>query len=208
MDGALRDVNEEWFFLGSGFVDEFQTKVDKQIGGKPVRAENRIALRIFFAVEIKLFGAVAVGFDRKINFAECGIERAHEAVLPRDATVLLAEMPFAGHGGEVTGIAQDFGNRHAAREKDAVEAARLWFDFIVEPAHAGLLRIQAAEESGARGATAWRVVKLAETQSISGERVQIRRGDFAAETADVGEAHVVDEHDDDVRALGGDGVTG
>ena len=55
-----------------------------------------------------------------------------------------------------------------------------------------------------RGATAGRVVKLRETEPAGSERVEVRRLNLAAVTADVGEAHVVTHDDDDAWFLGCD----
>ena len=68
---------------------------------------------------------------------------------------------------------------------------------------ADLLGVVAGEERGARGPAAGRVVELREAQAVGGERVEVRRGDFAAVAAGVGEAHVVGEEDQEVGRLRG-----
>jgi len=60
------------------------------------------------------------------------------------------------------------------------------------------MRIQSREQRRPRGAAARGVVELRETQPARRELVEVRRGDFAAVAAEVGEAHVIDEDDDDV----------
>src|SRR5688572_17680814 len=65
-------------------------------------------------------------------------------------------------------------------------------------AHAGLVRVYASQQAGARRRTARRAVKLAVADAARGKCVEIWCGDLAAVRADVGPSHVVDENDDDV----------
>ncbi len=62
--------------------------------------------------------------------------------------------------------------------------------------------IEAGEECGAGGAAAGRVVELGEADALGGQLANIGGGHFAAVALEVGEAHVVDEDDDDVGAVG------
>ena len=66
-------------------------------------------------------------------------------------------------------------------------------------ADARLVRIQAGEQARPGRAAAGRVVELREPQAAGGQPVEVRRVDLAAVAADVREAHVVGEDDDDVR---------
>ena len=63
---------------------------------------------------------------------------------------------------------------------------------------ARLMRMQPREQRRARGTASRRVVELGEAHAAPGERIQIRRRNLAAVTADVREPHVVRENDDDV----------
>ena len=53
----------------------------------------------------------------------------------------------------------------------------------------------------ARGAATRRVVELREANAALRERIDVRRGNLAAVAAEVGEAHVIHEDDEDVGAL-------
>jgi hypothetical protein len=68
--------------------------------------------------------------------------------------------------------------------------------------HAGLVRIEAGEQARPRRATARGVVELREAEAVGGECVECGRVDLAAVAAEIGEAHVVGEDDDDVGLLG------
>jgi len=121
---------------------------------------------------------------------------AFEAPLARPLFRGRADVPFAGHRREVTRAAQHFGDGQAAViEEPPIAGQSLVLDHV---AHAGLMRIQAGEQGGARGTTAARVVKLRETQPTGGEPIQVWRGNLTTITTDVRETHVVHENDDDV----------
>ena len=72
-----------------------------------------------------------------------------------------------------------------------------------------LLRVIAGEHRRARRPAARGVVELREAQTAFGERVEIRRLDFAAVTTEVGIAEVIGKDEKDVwprgRFLGGVG---
>ena len=75
-------------------------------------------------------------------------------------------------------------------------------------AHAGVMRIEAGEQCGARGAAAGGIVELGEAHAGSGQFVDVGGWDFAAVAGKVGEAHVIDEDDDDVGPRGGGAAQG
>jgi hypothetical protein len=58
--------------------------------------------------------------------------------------------------------------------------------------------IQPREQRRPRRAATGRVVKLREPQPVGGERIEIRRLDLAAVAAQIAEAHVISENDDDI----------
>ena len=64
------------------------------------------------------------------------------------------------------------------------------------------MRIHAAQQYGARGRATRVRVEVCEAHAFPGQVVEVRRLDLAAERAQVGEAEVVAEDDDDVRSLG------
>ena len=119
--------------------------------------------------------------------------------------MLLAEVPLARHRREVAGVAEDFGDRHRSGQEPAANPFRVRLDPIIEPAHSGLVRIEARQQRRPRGAAPRRVISLREANTPSGEPVEIRRRNLAAVRADVGEAQVVDQHDDDVGPIVRDG---
>jgi hypothetical protein len=76
-------------------------------------------------------------------------------------------------------------------------------------ADAGLVGVEAREQRRARGAAAADVVELSEADAVGGEAVDVERGNLRAVAAEVGEAEIVGEEDDDVRARRGvDGAGG
>ena len=115
--------------------------------------------------------------------------------------MVLAHVPLAGHGGEVARAAQHLGDGDAA----VVEPAAVAGHAVVlgHVPDAGLVRIQAGQQRGARRAAAAGVVELREAQAAGGQLVEVRRGDFAAVAADVGEAHVVHQDQRRCWAFGG-----
>ncbi len=126
------------------------------------------------------------------------VKHAIKAALPGRRTVLLAEMPLAGHGGEVAGFAQHFGHRYALFVEPSGCARRTFTDDVIQMPHPGLMWIESGQQAGTRGRTTRRVVKLREAHSLCRQRVKIGRRNFAAITPDVRPAHVVDKNDDDV----------
>jgi len=64
---------------------------------------------------------------------------------------------------------------------------------------ADLLRVVAGEQGGARRPAAGGVVELGVTQSVRGERVEVRRRNLRTVAAEIGEAEVVREDEKDVR---------
>ncbi len=105
-------------------------------------------------------------------------------------------MPFAGHGGEITGVAEHFGDGDAI----VIEATAIARDVVVirHVADAGLVRIKAGEQGRATGAAAAGVVELREAQAGAGELVEVGSGNLAAVATDIGKAEVIGENDDDV----------
>jgi hypothetical protein len=70
-------------------------------------------------------------------------------------------------------------------------------------ADAGLMRIEAGEERGPRGAAAGGVVELSEAEAAGGEGVEMRRADFAAVAAQLGVAEIVGQDQNHVGFFGG-----
>ena len=62
--------------------------------------------------------------------------------------------------------------------------------------------MEPSQERGTRGTAASGVIEVREPETADGQRIKIRRGNLAAEAADIGIAHIVGEDDDDVGPLG------
>ncbi len=106
------------------------------------------------------------------------------------------EMPFAGHGGAVAGGAEGFGDGGTIlAEVAAVAGAAVVIDHVAD---AGLVGVEAGHEGGAGGAAAGAVVELGVASAAGGEGIDIGGFDFRAVAADVGEAEIVGEEDDDI----------
>ena len=106
-----------------------------------------------------------------------------EVALKAEVGGLFAEVPFAGHGGEVTSGREHFGENDGA----------------LEALVAGLAAPTAAEEADAAAVALRRVVELGEAQAARGEFVEVGRFDLAAVATEVGEAHVVGHDEEEIR---------
>ena len=76
-------------------------------------------------------------------------------------------MPLAGHGGEVAGLAQHFGDGDAV----VVQLAAITGYALVRrhPADAGLMRVESGQQRGSRRAAATGVVELREPRTARGQ---------------------------------------
>jgi hypothetical protein len=210
---VVRQVEEERLAGLARVVDEPKAEVRPQVRRVPVVAEDGRAARRGNAVEVE--GLASPGGQRIVPAAEALVGEKHaagaqaqhavEAALPGRRPVVLAQVPLAGHRGEVAGLAQHLGDRDAAVAEPAGGARRALADDIVEVAHARLVRVQAGQQARARRRAARRGVELREADAGACERVEVRGGNLAAVGTDVGPAHVVDEHHDDVRPRDGAG---
>ena len=137
-----------------------------------------------------------------------GAVEAAEATLKRPVELVgialwmrdIGDMPFADGVALITRGFQGLGNRDAA----LVQVAGVTFELPVlhHVPDARLMRIEAGEQRGTRGAAAGRVVELREPQAALCQRVQIRRVDLAAVATDVGKAHVIGKNVNNVRRSG------
>ena len=177
---------------------------------------DRVGVVVFFGAILRVVGH---GEERVVADEGAGVPEtagplngavvAVEAALERPVVTLRLgfggvagrEVPLARDVVPVAGGLEDFGHRHAP----PAEFAAIGIDAVVvqHVADAGLMRVEAGEERGARGTAAGGIVEVREAQAAGGERIEIGRGDLAAEAADVGIAHIVGEDEDDVGALGG-----
>ncbi len=194
--GVVAEVEVEGFLFGESVVDELQSEGGPEVGGVPALRQTRVIVFDFLTVEEEL------GFIRfrEVEAACRCVQAAVKAATPRRDAEVLADMPFAGHGGEVTGGFEDFCDGDAG----VIETARITGGALVlgHVADSGLMGVKAGEEGGASGATAGGIVELGEAKTASGEGVEVGGGDFGAVTAEISEAHVVNEDDDDVGFVG------
>ena len=194
--GVVAEVEVEGFLFGESVVDELQSVGGPEVGGVPALRQTRVIVFDFLTVEEEL------GFIRfrEVEAACCRVQAAVKAATPRRDAEVLADMPFACHGGEVTDGFEDFCDGDAG----VIETARITGGALVigHVADAGLMGVESGEEGGAGGAAAGGVVELGEAESASGEGVEVGGGDFGAVTAEISEAHVVDEDDNDVGFFG------
>src|SRR3954454_138552 len=131
-----------------------------------------------------------------------------EAALHRPGVGRLGEaagdMPLAAEIARIIPALERFGDRHAT----LVQIAGIAFRTVAvgEDADAGLVRMQAGQQRGARRAAARGVVELRVTQPVRRKTIEVRRLDLAAVTANVRKAHVVVEDEQDVGAVGSFGA--
>ena len=115
------------------------------------------------------------------------------------SVVGVADMPLAGQEGSVARALENLGYGHATLVQVALVGLRGPGKRRGHPTNARLMRVETRQEGRARWAAARRVVHLRIAQAVAAERVECRRADLGAEAADVGEAHVVCEDEQDVR---------
>ena len=121
-----------------------------------------------------------------------------------------AEVPLAGHQRAIAGVPEHLRHRHHALVEVALVAglaALLGEHQLGHVAEADEVVVAARHQHGAGRRTERRRIELGHLHPGVGERVQVRRGDLAAEAAEVGVAEVVGHDEQDVGAvlLGGRG---
>ena len=115
-----------------------------------------------------------------------------------------AQVPFAAHQGLVTGLAQQLGQGHDAvvqmafvtRFADQVRGQRFGHG-----ADAGDVVVGAGEQHRTGRRAGGCGVKIGQAQAVVGQGIEVRRGDFAAEGADVGKAQVIGQDHQKVGTL-------
>ena len=112
-------------------------------------------------------------------------------------------VPFTGHVSGVSGGLEHLGDGANVLPEVALVTRQPLVAH--HPADARLMRVHAGEQRGPRGAAAAGVVKLRKTHALVRQRIQPRRADLAAVTADIAPPHVVRHCNDDIGAgrLGG-----
>ena len=154
-------------------------------------------------------------FDQRVGMEEAagagqGAEEAIEAALSRygmfgsagtPAFRLArrqesADVPLARHHGAVASALQHFGDGHGVIAQVALIGASAIIAHHV--ADAGLVRMQAGQQGGARWAAAGEAVHLRKARAVRGEAVEIGRVDLGAVAADIGIAEIIGENEYDV----------
>ncbi len=111
----------------------------------------------------------------------------------------VAHVPFARHERLVAGLFQNLGKGDAT----VVELSHVAGQLAVAAGHqsdAGLLGIEPGEQGGPGRTAARAVIKLREAQTTASQRIEIGRVDFAPVTAEIAEARVVRQNDENVGA--------
>jgi hypothetical protein len=130
---------------------------------------------------------------------------ALEAAPGREGLGRQAQVPLARHQGAVAAVVEQLGEAGdpvvevalVARLADLLAADRLG-----HAAEAGDVVVGAGEQHRPGRAARRGGVEVGEAQAGAGQAVEVGRGDLAAEGADVGEAQVVGDDDEEVGALG------
>ncbi|MNN75353.1 hypothetical protein D3C81_1916500 [compost metagenome] len=104
---------------------------------------------------------------------------------------LQTEVPFAAHQCLITGLAQQLRQRHHPIVEIALitrftdQFRRQRFGHGADPCD---VVVGAGQQHRTRWRTGRRSMKIGQAQAIVGQGIKVRRGDFAAERTDVGEA--------------------
>jgi hypothetical protein len=152
-----------------------------------------------------LLGIDRDGFETiMIRRARQQRERTLEAARRGCALQRQTEMPFAGHRREVTGIAQQFGQRNHTVVQIAL-ITRLAREFrrqrLSHRADSRDVMIGAGEQHRTGRRAGGRRVEVREAHACVCKRVEVGRRDLAAECAEVGEAEIVSDDHEEVGAL-------
>ena len=109
-------------------------------------------------------------------------------------------MPFSGHGGAVSARAERLGDGGTI----LAEIAAITGPSVIvhHMPNAGLMRIETGHQRGACRAAARTVIERGEARASGGERVNMRRLNLRSITADVGEAEIIGEQNDDIGTPG------
>ncbi len=112
---------------------------------------------------------------------------------------VLAEVPLAHHERRPAVVTEQLRHGHGVLS-DLHRVAREAGIEVRDVADAGHVVVQPGEHRGPRRRAHRVDVEVDVADTIGGELVDVGRVDLGAVAADIGEAEVVDEHDDDVRS--------
>jgi hypothetical protein len=202
MDGNEWQIDQEWLVLRLRLTRELRGPVDEQVGGIPfARSDFGRVRRQHPSIEIEVLRILRF-LVRKVNLADRRDEGAVEAALPGADAVRDAKMPFAGNAGVIAGRAEYLGKCHHPILQLPMNTARAWNDKVFEMAEPRLVRIGAGQQRRARRAAPRGVVELREPEPAGRQRIDVGCRYLASVATDIGESHVIDEDDHDVRPCG------
>ena len=189
---VVGEVEEERLLGFARFIDELQAKAGPEVGAVPVFGQPGV-----FAVDLlTIQKEQGAGGVRLVEATGGRIQTAVKSAVPGGGPVLQADVPFSGHGGEISGGLERFGNGGALGIEPAfITGHAAVFHHVADP---GLMRINARQQRGAGGATAAGIVELGETQTVFGKGIEMRRRNLRTVAANVGEAHVIHQNHDDI----------
>ena len=125
--------------------------------------------------------------------------RTVEATLGRPADTIVANVPFPAEEGAISRFAQHLAESQRFAIQETLIARLSEIDIEVTDARA--VGILAGNQRGAGRGADRVVVKFAETDTLLGEAVEVRRLNLRAVDTQVGITHIVHEDEDDVRSF-------
>ena len=193
--GVERQVLQERLLRLAGLGEEVEAVV-----AEGVRAVEPV-FRVFPLLPVgRQAGVERVFLEARVEPADHAVELVEPAVGGPRRLRPGAQVPLAHHAGVVAGGPKDLGNGDGVRLREPLVAAGV--GLVVHQPDAGLMRVQAGQQTGTTGAAAGAVVELAEPQAVLREGVERRRGDLPAVAAEVGVPEVVGEDEQHVRFRG------
>ena len=198
--GAQRQPGQPRRLLVVGdVVGEIADGLVDQVGGQVIARWRSLPGRIDRRVVAHQLGRVLVGLG--IHEAVVAVEAAAERpAVERAGGAGLGErrdVPLAQHVVAIAVRAQHLGDG-AGLARDLAAIARVARIEVGEAADAHRMMVAAGQQGGARGRAHRRGVEAGVAQAAAGDGVDGRRGDGRAVAAEVGEADIVEQDDQDV----------
>ncbi len=205
-------VDVERLLLGRGLVDELQGRVS-EAGGDVGAVHPGDRAPKAFGIDPDLLRLLVAGLEREreeLRSHPFKIGQRDVITVGRDRggivdVALAAEVPFTKMPRRVADVLQRAGERRRLRIQPlGVAATGVLGAVIEEGVDAPALRVLARHERAAgRGADGRVDVELGEAETFGRQPVDVRRLYFlVTEAREVAPAHVIDEHEDEVRFLG------
>ena len=204
MAGAERDPGQPRNIgpIGMVIADEADRLVDQVLGqmiAVGVRA-GRIDVRVVRDELGRVL--VGLGIEEAVEAVEAAPQRPAVERTGGPALGQRRDVPFADHVVAIAVHAQHLGER-ARLARDLAAVAGIAGIEIGEAADADRMVIAPGEQCGARRRAHRGGVEAGVAQTFRGEPVDGRRLDARAVAAEIGEADIVEQHDEDVRRARG-----